>query len=258
MLLHSFFMANWSGTGYGGIAVPCSANRTLLRRLQRKHTEQSYRLMKAKLLSIVKPMPIAAFSEDLEEFRHTLYANRDDCNRCLWWGIWIPIPKNPITIFTTEVKEAGSTAEADPKPCRLEEKDKAVDPSSISTTVVKEDCCSAEPDPICCQLDVVGNAVDELLELSLCQPPCTIGQGNIKIDVSRSLWEYTGTDSIFAADAYISRGDERIWDDYKDCFKRTRAPAAEVPEAALHNSVSFLPVPSQCSTDESTGECKSQ
>ena len=216
--------------------------------------------MKAKLLSIVKPIPIAACSADLEEFRHSLYANNnsDDCNRCLWCGIWTPIPNSPITTITTEVKEAGSTAEAEPKPCQLEEKDNAEDPRTIITTVVKEDCRSAEPDPICCQLDVVVRAVDELLELSLCQPPCTIGQGITKLDVNRSLWEYTGTDSIFAADAYIPRGDERSWDDYKDCFKRTRAPAAEVPEASLHNSVSSMPVPSQYSTDESTGECKSQ
>ena len=214
--------------------------------------------MKAKLLSIVRPMPIAAYSADLEDFRQALYANRDDCNRCGWCGIWIPIPNNPITTITTDVKEACCTAEADPISCQLDEIDKAVDPYTIITIVVKEDCCSTEPDPICCQLDVVVNAVDELLELSLCQPPCTIGQGKTKLDVSRSLWAHTGIESIFAADAYISLGDERIWHDYKYSFKRTRAPAAEFPEAALPNSVSSLPVPSQYPTDESTGECKSQ
>ena len=257
MSLHSFFMANWTGTDYGGTALPCTANRTLLRRLQRKHTEQSYRQMKAKLLSIVKPMPMAAYSDDLENFRQTLYANKD-CYRCSWCGIWTPIPINPITISTTEVKEACSTAEEDPKTCHLDETDKAVDPFTIITTVVKEDGCPTEPDPICSQLDVVGKAVDELLELSLCQPPCMIGSGITTLDDSRSLWARMGTESIFAADAHISRRVEPSWDEVNYSFKRTRPPEAEVPEA-LPNSVSSLPVPSQLySTDESTGECKSQ
>ena len=49
------------------------------------------------------------------------------------------MPNNPITIITTDVKEACSTSEADPISCQLEEIDKAVDdPITIITTVVKE------------------------------------------------------------------------------------------------------------------------
>ena len=121
MVLHSLFMANWNGTGYGGIAVPCSANinKTLKRQLQRKHTQQSYRQMKEKLLSFLKPMPIAAYAADLEQFMLKIYANSDDdlstrgpdCNRCQWCGIWMPSPNT--SIITTEVKEASSTSVAE-------------------------------------------------------------------------------------------------------------------------------------------------
>ena len=78
--LRSCFMASFTGPPLdGGIALPCSAkSKTLVRRLQRKHSEQSYRHMKEKLLSMLKPMPIAAYSANLEEFRQTLYANSDD------------------------------------------------------------------------------------------------------------------------------------------------------------------------------------
>jgi len=248
-------MAYWNGAGYGGIAAPCPANnKTLKRRLQRKHTQQSYRQMKEKLLSFLKPMPLAAYSADLEHFRQELYANNDDenalstrgpdCSRCQWCGIWMPLPR-PI-IITTDVKEASSTSEAAP----VEE------PSTIITTVVKEASYTPEPDPLTCQLDKVGKAVDELLELSLCQAQSSFGQ-RIALDKGRSLWA-TGPESIFAADAYTPSGEQRICNDYSYSFKRTRASPAEVPEASP-NSASSFPVPSQLySTDESTGECKSQ
>ena len=241
-------MANWNGTGYGGIAVPCSANinKTLKRRLQRKHTQQSYRQKKEKLLSFIKPMPLAAYSADLEEFRQKLYANSDDalstrgpdCNRCQWCGIWMPLPKASI-IITNDVKGASSTPEAEP-----EEFDQAVEdpPITIITTVVKEASCSPELDRLTYQLDKVGKAVDELLELSLCQAQCSFGQ-QIALDKGRSLWA-TGPESIFAADAYFSRGEQRIGTDYNYSFKRTRASPAEVPEASP-NSPSSYTVPSQ-------------
>ena len=239
--LRSFFMASITGPQLdGGIALPCSArHKTLRRRLQRKHTEQSYRQLKAKLLSLLKPLPTAAYCADLEDFRQTLYATNDDAmssrgpdsNTCLWCGIWMPLPKMPITIITTEVKESSTSAD-----------------------------CGTEPDPIICQLVKVVDAVDVLLEHCLCQAPSYIGQGTSKSDKGRSLWTHRGSESIFAADASSSRGDEPICAskrDYNYDFKRTRALFdAEVPEALPR--VSSSPVPSQYSTDESTGECKSQ
>ena len=290
MVLHSFFMAYWNGAGYGGIAVPCPANinKTLKRRPQRKHTQQSYRQMKEKLLSLLKPMPIAASAADLEQFRLKIYANSDDdlstrepdCNRCQWCGIWMPLPN--AGIITTEVREASSTSVAEP----------VEDSCTIITTVVKE--ATPEPDPLTGQLEKVGKAVDELLELSLCQ--ATFGQSSAldkaprplrehaelqensassrpiiyedlacrrhpaelckspPLDKGRSLWT-TGPGSIFAADACSPSGEQRI-----HSFMRTRANLAEVPEAPPNSdSVSSSPVPSQLySTDESTGECKSQ
>ena len=219
--------------------------------------------MKGKLLAILKPMPSAVYATDFEDFRLSLFANNNadvmslrvestvngsalsssptiltmpkpDCNRCSWCGIWMPLPINPITIVTTDVKEA---------------------------------CSTSEPDPISCQLEEVVKAVDELLELSLCQAPCAMGQEIAKIvdeDVGRSMWAHTGTDSLFAAEAPRSR-EVRLVDDSmgnnKYGFKRTRArAAAEVPEA-LPNSVSLTPAHALhqvYATDESTGECKSQ
>ena len=253
MVLHSFFMAYWNGAGYGGIAVPCPANitKSLKRRLQRKHTQQSYRQMKEKLLSFLKPMPIAAYAADLEQFRLKIYANSDDdlssrepdCNRCQWCGIWMPLPN--ARIIATEVREASSTSVAEP----------VEDLCTIITTVVKE--ATPEPDPITGQLEKVGNAVDELLELSLRQ--ATFGQISAldkapPLDKGRSLWT-TGPGSIFAADACSPSGEQST-----HSFMRTRANLAEVPEAPPNSdNVSSSPVPSQLyPTDETTGECKSQ
>ena len=201
--------------------------------------------MKEKLLSFLKPMPIAAYAADLEQFRLKIYANSDDdlstrgpdCNRCQWCGIWMPLPNT--SIITTEVKEASSTSVAEP----------VEDSCTIITTVVKE--ATPEPDPLTGQLDKVGKAVDELLELSLCQ--ATFGQ-RTALDKGRSLWT-TGPGSIFAADACSPSGEQRI-----HSFKRSRANLAGVPEAPPNSdSVSSSPVPSQLyATDESTGECKSQ
>ena len=86
------------------------------------------------------------------------------------------MPKNPVTIITTDVKEAGSTSEAGPISLQLLEVVKAEDDPCTITSAVNEACCT-EPDPILCQLDVVVEAVDELLELSLCQALVRTGKG---------------------------------------------------------------------------------
>ena len=50
--------------------------RTQLRRLQRKHTQHSYKLLKDKLIQLVRPMPPSAMQmTDLENFRATLFAS---------------------------------------------------------------------------------------------------------------------------------------------------------------------------------------
>ena len=74
--------------------------------------------------------------------RHILPTLEQDCNRCAWCGIWMPLPVNPI-IVTTDVLEASSTSEP-------------------------------QPDPIICQLAEVDRAVDALLEVCLCQAPCAL------------------------------------------------------------------------------------
>ena len=247
----------------GGLASRSSVNsKTLLRRLQRKHSETSYRRMKDKLLPVLKPMPIAAFSANLEEFRQSLFANKSEdvkttrvestvggsfaqspcSNRCSWCGIWMPLPNHPITIMET-------------------------------TTDVKEACSTSDPDPLVRQLEEVDKAVDALLEVSLCQAPCALVHANTNNEdedvgsvcdhiTSNSNWDHAGIDSFSAAEVHRSRrlsGDTLGMKKY--CFKRTRA-RTQAPEAAP-NSVSAIsslsPAPHhKYTTDESTGECKTQ
>ena len=236
-------MASYSGPLLdGGMVSPSSANnKTRLRRLQRKHSEKSYKRMKDKLLSILKPMPLAVHAANLEDFRQSLYTVKSDdvkplrvesavggialssipehivptqapdCNRCSWCGIWIPLPIAPLFDTRTDVSEA---------------------------------CRPSEPDPIESQLEEVDQAVDALLEICLCQAPCALVHEplvhafayNVELDVGRPL----GTK--------------------KYCFKRTRA-TTEVHEAVLHSSpsVSLQPVffP-RYTADENTGECITQ
>ena len=121
-------------------AVAGTANlKTRIRRLQRKHTEASFRHMKEKLLQIVQPLPKAAYAADLEEFRHTLYCKEEPVltnpsepciKRCMWCGIWTPLPTQPIIATTRQ--------------------------------------------PLLQQLEAVDTSVDALLEECLCQAPCEL------------------------------------------------------------------------------------
>ena len=53
----------------------CSASRTQMRRSQRKHSQLSYRLLKDRLVSLVRPIPSTAIQASIvEEFRANLYA----------------------------------------------------------------------------------------------------------------------------------------------------------------------------------------
>ena len=90
-------------------AYPGYANSTKVRRLQRKDTQNSYRHMKAKLLSLVSPLPALAIQAvDLEAFRESTYTAKAEeataepephvllidsgKNMCSWCGIWQPLP----------------------------------------------------------------------------------------------------------------------------------------------------------------------
>ena len=91
--------------------------KTLLRRAQRKHSQQSYLAMKNKLLSLVRPLPKAIYVSDLELFRADLFTKAQDFpeqpeekpiealdqtpmkDRCIsdsvtcgWCGTWVPLP----------------------------------------------------------------------------------------------------------------------------------------------------------------------
>ena len=105
------FMNSWVQSAVAKPANPGQAKnltRTQLRRQQRKHTQQSYMLMKSKLISLVRPLPpTALIAEQLEAFRATLYifaseekAMQDTLEdtalvpiTCNWCGTWMPMPR---------------------------------------------------------------------------------------------------------------------------------------------------------------------
>ena len=167
-----------------------------------------------------------------------MISQAQDCNRCAWCGIWMPLPMKPI-IVTTDVLEASSTSEP-------------------------------EPDPIICQLAEVDQAVDALLEVCLCQAPGALVHEPLVQDfamedlvVGRSIRDRTG--SFLAAEAPSFKDVRLVGNSFgsnKYCFQRTHA--FEVPEAVPHeNSASSVSLPSAAShpryaTDESNGECKTQ
>jgi len=125
VVLHSFFMASWCNIG--STVGPTGPNsRTLLRKLQRKHTQHCYEQMKNRLLSIVKPIPSTALHADrLETFRANLYSASDETSSptdqitspptlhaCNWCGTWMPIPMQAIiTTIDTQAATAAETLE---------------------------------------------------------------------------------------------------------------------------------------------------
>ena len=78
--------------------------RTQLRRAQRKHTQHSYLVLKAKLQAVVTPLPRAIPATDLETFRAELYDHAftqmgDDqpvqSTTCISCGLWSPLSTVP-------------------------------------------------------------------------------------------------------------------------------------------------------------------
>ena len=110
------FMNSWVQSAVAKPANPGHAkdksipSRTELRRKHRKHTQECYRLMKAKLLSLVCPLPASAIlAADFEVFRESIYTVRAEeagaepepyvspslhtgKNMCSWCAIWQPLP----------------------------------------------------------------------------------------------------------------------------------------------------------------------
>ena len=102
------FMNSWVQAAVAPPAHPGHAKtNTQVRRLQRKHTQHSYRQMKVKLLSLINPLPALAIkAADLEAFRESIYLAKvveaaaepeplllaHTSNMCSWCGIWQPLP----------------------------------------------------------------------------------------------------------------------------------------------------------------------
>ena len=85
--------------------------------------------MKAKLLSLVSPLPtLAIYAADLEAFRESIYTGKAEAkaaepephvllidsgkNMCSWCGIWQPLPILPIDT-TGELGNQPTVADAD-------------------------------------------------------------------------------------------------------------------------------------------------
>ena len=162
-------------------AFPGPANSTKLRRQQRKHTQISYRLMKAKLLSLVCPLPAPAIAAvDLEAFRESIYIVKADAasaepephvlltaNMCPWCGTWQPLPV--MSSDATEELGNNPTAAVVAEPCSDPDKDRIdVDTDSVLNYIHVTDA-KQPADIIDMQLEAVVSAVDELLEACLGQ-----------------------------------------------------------------------------------------
>ena len=253
-------MASWYSGG-PTVAQPfvngCANNKTLLRRLQRKHTQASYRHMQTRLLCLVKPMPKGVYSTDLESFRRSLYTEKDaktdaeiqstciTCNLCNWCGIWTPLPPDRKFITAKITENNGTNLER-----------------SLESSLAKLD-----------------SVVDTLLDACLCQSQLVEEVIHIEgyvapaecftvAEASERSWhsndkpgwkKYCFKRSHHAVEDpnTIGTRSANFLTDYTYDFKRTRALfEAEVPEALP--SASSSPRPGQYYTDESTGECKSQ
>lgn len=74
------------------LASSPSCSRTQRRRLQRNHTRQSYKRLKAQLQAMLVPMPPACAAHDLEQFRAALFSDSqlqpNACNESLESGKW--------------------------------------------------------------------------------------------------------------------------------------------------------------------------
>ena len=227
VVLHSFFMADWSGTGH--TVGPNGPNsRTLLRRLQRKHSQQCYVQMRNKLISLVKPIPPTALhASNLEAFRAKLYTNdcegilpqlpKDDVTEqvlqaCNWCGTWMPLPRQATIAI-----------------------------SKGNCTEASEDTAAERQEP---ELEETGEDYSECVDLG-------INNIGIQPEISNRLLEIQG---LLDKDApLVCEAVSLLWGD-KAREKPTRAQS--------FNALPWLPSlhvsKGQYSTDPNTGECKTQ
>ena len=116
----SIFINSWVQSAVAKPANPGHAKnltRTQLRRLQCKYTQQSYVLMRNKLINLVRPLPSTALiAEQLEAFRATLYTgacedkalqgpledNASVLIACNWCGTQMPMPKQADIVIIDE------------------------------------------------------------------------------------------------------------------------------------------------------------
>jgi len=112
---------------------PPGTNKTQLRRQQRRHTQQCYKLMQSKLLALVTSLPAAAIlASDLEIFRSNLFKPHatelakeriedwqlkqsptpqlsSPASVCKWFGIWVPMPMPKQVLSSSNVLERPDT-----------------------------------------------------------------------------------------------------------------------------------------------------
>ena len=235
----------------GGLAPSSANNRTLLRRLQRKHSQHSYYLLKHKLLTLVRPMPETAIAvADLESFRATLFSSDrrenltpstpvDDSPAalsslcCNWCGTWIPLPMS-----------ASIAIKSHPEASTLE------DPDAEDLDVdVEGDIKIPELDGAEDSTETIGSNNDN------------IGAIIHKVSYMPDMFEYlTGTPMLCEVVSLMRGGD--IGQKYDQCLRSQRAAALRARSVGRCDSLSWLAgsqvTSSQYSTDPSTGECKTQ
>ena len=219
----------------GGLAPSSASVKTQLRRLQRKHSQNSYRLMKAKLLAIVSPMPsLAIQAADLEAFRTSIYnisPVKTDAEEpiellaslgngvCSWCGIWQPLPIAPICSQQLAEDKHGALG-------------------NQPTVARHVDAVAAESDPDITCLGELGNQPTVATEVAVAAEPDPL--------TSRTPHAPRCT-KVFSADSKKTPASEPLQASFsvqtrmrRYIFKKQHSPV------------------SRYSTDESTGECKVQ
>ena len=278
VVLHCIFMA--SSCNKPTVATPAVAGtanlKTRIRRLQRKHTEASYRHMKEKLLQIVQPLPKAVYAADLEEFRHTLYCKEEPVltnplepciNRCMWCGIWTPLPTQPIIATTRQpllqqLEAVDTSVDALLEECLCQAPFELETLEETTAPIPKELQLDNQEQTIFwtnepCMYRTDSNSVknNEIHLPSLLLPPVTP-----EVSYILDMFEYLTGGPMLCEVVSLMRGRDISLD--KD-LRGQRAAALQARSVEQCQSLTWLssqpePTPDQHGTDPNTGECSQQ
>ena len=236
-----------------------SPSQTVLRRMQRKHSQISYKLMKAKLLALVSPMPTPAIqATDLEAFRATIYTVKQTANYAsptgstCWCGIWLPLPSQPVETMPPEEPSVEMDSEGE----------LGNQPTVATLNVAVAAPCSPDPDmntegelgnqPTVATLNAAFAAPcadQDMAEYNKYRPSMDMIRHSLAPEALKAKW----------ASELPVHMQTRCMKRYR--FKRTLAVVPEPVQTCLKRYIfekQHSVVPLEYSHVDSTGECKAQ